>query len=72
LPGAKFFGTAFCGRCGSFVPRVVAGRNAAVVPVGSLDGDPGIRPTAHIFVGSKAPWFEISDATPQFEAMPAG
>jgi hypothetical protein len=72
LPGAKFFGTAFCERCGSFVPRIVAGRNAAVVPAGSLDGDPGIRPTAHVFVGSKAPWFEITDATPQFEAMPAG
>jgi hypothetical protein len=26
-----------------------------------------IRPTEHIFVGSKAPWFEITDDLPQFE-----
>jgi hypothetical protein len=26
---------------------------------------PAIRPTEHIFVGSKAPWFEITDDLPQ-------
>jgi hypothetical protein len=36
--------------------------------MGSLDTDPGMSPTLHIFVGSKAPWFEISDDLPQFEA----
>jgi hypothetical protein len=29
--------------------------------------DPIIRPTKHIFVGSKAPWFTITDELPQFE-----
>jgi hypothetical protein len=28
---------------------------------------PGIEPSGHIFVGSKAPWFEIADDLPQFE-----
>jgi len=28
---------------------------------------PSIRPTGHIFVGSKAPWFEITDDLPQRE-----
>jgi hypothetical protein len=28
--------------------------------------DPGIRPSAHIFVGSKAPWFTITDDLPQY------
>ncbi len=28
------------------------------------------RPTAHIFVASTAPWFEITDELPQFEAYP--
>ena len=28
-------------------------------------------PSAHIFVGSKAPWDVICDALPQFEAFPA-
>jgi hypothetical protein len=35
--------------------------------VGTLDDDPGVRPSRHIFVGSKAPWYEIGDALPQFE-----
>jgi hypothetical protein len=43
-----------------------------VVPLGSLDDDPGVRPREHIFVASKAPWFEIVDALPQYaEAVPA-
>jgi hypothetical protein len=27
--------------------------------------DPGIRPAKNIFVGSKPPWFEITDDMPQ-------
>lgn len=33
--------------------------------MGTIDGDPGIAPHAHIFVESKAAWFEISDSLPQ-------
>lgn len=36
--------------------------------VGTLDDDPGVKPALHIFVGSKAPWFDISDGLPQHEA----
>ena len=35
------------------------------VATGSLVDAPTIRPTEHIFVGSKAAWFEITDALPQ-------
>jgi hypothetical protein len=70
LPGAKFFGTAFCARCGSEVPRVSLERDVVNVPAGSLDTDPGIEPSAHIYVGSKAPWERISDSIPQFAEMP--
>jgi hypothetical protein len=35
------------------------------VTLGTLVDDPTIRPSAHIFVGSKAPWFEITDDLPQ-------
>jgi hypothetical protein len=35
--------------------------------MGTLLDDPSIRPTAHIFVGSKAPWFTIADGLPQYE-----
>jgi hypothetical protein len=37
------------------------------VAMGSLRDVPSIRPSEHIFVGSKAPWFEITDDLPQFD-----
>lgn len=70
LPGARYFGVAFCSLCGSNVPRKSVERNVAVVPAGALDSDPGVRPSAHIFVGSKASWFEITGNLPQFQEMP--
>ena len=56
-----------CAACGSFLYSVV--RNGAYVHVamGSLVDAPTIRPEEHIFVGSKAPWFEITDDLPQFD-----
>ena len=70
LPGAQFFGTSFCNRCGSALPRVSTERNLVNVPAGSLDSEPGIDPLAHIFVTSKAPWDRIQGDIPQFDAMP--
>ena len=35
--------------------------------LGSLVDAPSLTPTAHIFVGSKAPWYEILDDLPQHE-----
>jgi hypothetical protein len=57
-----------CGTCGSPLFSVV-GRGRVHVALGSLRGVPSIRPTDHIFVGSKAPWFEITDALPQLEEL---
>lgn len=73
LPEALHFGVAFCRQCGASVPRPSPARGIVVVPVSSLDTDPGIRARAHIFVGSKAPWFEITDSLPQYpEGPPQG
>ena len=41
-----------------------------VIPAGSLDDDPGIRQETNIFVGSKAPWVEISDDVQCFDEYP--
>ena len=41
-------------------------RIAALRAAPSLDDDPGRSPQAHIFVESRAPWTEITDAAPQF------
>lgn len=37
------------------------------VAMGTLVDDPSIRPMAHVFTGSKAPWFAITDDLPQYE-----
>lgn len=69
VPDAKRFTASFCNDCGSLTPRVIEG-GPAIIPAGTLDDDPGIRPSLHIFVDSKAPWFSIGDSLPQFEQMP--
>jgi hypothetical protein len=56
-----------CGLCGSLLFSVVRDGDYVHVAMGSLVDAPSIRPTEHIFVGSKAPWFEITDDLPQFE-----
>ncbi len=65
------FRRCFCPRCGSVVPGAPHGERI-FVPAGCLDDDPGARPQGHFFVGSKAPWFEITDDLPQFDTYPPG
>jgi hypothetical protein len=57
----------FCGRCGSQLfwsrddrPDVVC------IAVGTVEGDPGGRPEAHIFESDRACWVEIGDALPRY------
>ena len=54
LPEAERFTHVFCSVCGSSLPFLNTARGVAVVPMGSLDDEPGRLPEAHIFVGSKA------------------
>jgi hypothetical protein len=56
-----------CGACGSLLYSVVREGAYVHVAMGSLVDAPSIRPAEHIFVGSKAPWYEITDDLPQFE-----
>jgi hypothetical protein len=71
LPHAQRFGAAFCRQCGGAVPRPSPAGNVVVVPAGSLDSDPGMRPEAHIFVDSCASWDVIApDGIPRFAGLP--
>jgi hypothetical protein len=63
---------AFCSVCGSRAPSLSRDRNLYFVPAGLLDDDPGVRPALHIFVGSKAPWWQITDDLPRFEKWVPG
>lgn len=56
-----------CRCCGSLLFSFVRDGAFAHVTMGTLVDTPTIRPTAHIFVGSKAPWFTITDDLPQHE-----
>ncbi|HEX2588479.1 MAG TPA: GFA family protein [Gaiellales bacterium] len=62
-------------RCSVCWSRVYWTRTAAEgryvrVPYGTLVDEPACKPMAHMFVGSKAPWYEILDDLPQHEAYP--
>ena len=56
-----------CARCGSLLYSVVREGTFVHVTLGTLTDAPTIRPSAHIFVGSKAPWHTITDALPQHQ-----
>lgn len=63
---------AFCSVCGSslFGGDWPDGDEVSV-RLGSLDGDPGIRPQYHSFVDSRAPWDELpDDGLPRYAARP--
>ena len=61
----------FCTRCGSTLFwDEIENRGSFGVALGTLDGDPGVRPSLHIFVGSKALWYEIDDSLPKHQTSP--
>jgi hypothetical protein len=56
-----------CKQCGSLLYSIVSKGTFAHILMGTLIDEPTIRPSAHIFVGSKAAWFTITDDLPQFD-----
>jgi hypothetical protein len=69
-PEAKHFATSFCRRCGSSLPWLAKTGNTVVVPAGTLDGDPGIRPSQNIFCASRALWYQSPSSLPEFDELP--
>lgn len=67
VPGTRHV-KSFCVHCGSPVPTVDGA--TLLVPAGSLDVDPEIAPTAHIFCDDAAPWDEGLERVPRFRAGP--
>uniref|UniRef100_UPI0031011F40 GFA family protein n=1 Tax=Neorhizobium sp. EC2-8 TaxID=3129230 RepID=UPI0031011F40 len=71
VKGLLIFGDAenhdgHCKACGSLLYSQVREAAWVHVTMGTLVDVPAIRPTHHIFVGSKAPWYEITDDLPQY------
>lgn len=67
-PGKK---RVFCSNCGSpmFSRRDDAPQTLRL-RMGTLETPIDDRPAAHIYVGSKANWYEIADQLPQFAELP--
>ena len=63
------FFRAFCRHCGSTVPGIAADGHA-FMPAGCFDTEYQVASRAHIFTGSKAPWYPITDTLRQFDGWP--
>jgi hypothetical protein len=59
-----------CSRCYSFLFAAVRARQYVHVSLGAIAGTPSRLPDHHIYVSSKAPWYQISDSLPQYAELP--
>ena len=71
LPEAKRFVNSFCEHCGGRVPRFIESAGVVMIPAGSLDDEPGLKPQARIFAGSRASWSCDQSDIEEFEHYPA-
>lgn len=69
-PEAEHYATGFCKLCGARLPWLTKSGSVVVVPAGTLDDDPGKRPTRSIFWASRAAWYESVDTLPRFDELP--
>ena len=67
---AKHFATCFCKQCGSSLPWQSQSGSAMIIPAGTLDQDPGTRPTQNIYWASRAPWREEVASLPHYDELP--
>jgi hypothetical protein len=70
LAQAKHFATCFCTRCGASLPWLEQTGKAVVVPAGTLDDDPLIRPMQRIFCASRAVWYTEPGELPAYDELP--
>ena len=70
VPEAARFTNTFCATCGSRLPRQAGGSDVVMVPAGSLDDAPSIKPQAHIFSESRASWSCTDDVLPVYPETP--
>jgi hypothetical protein len=69
-PEAQRFTTSFCSCCGGAAPTERENVPFVLVPAALFDTEPGARPQAHIHIASKASWYTVQDALPQFAELP--
>ncbi len=62
LPEARSFSTAICTSCNCPVPRPSRDRERVIVPAGTLDEEPLVKPSAHRQWGSRVGWAAIDES----------
>ncbi|WP_422879843.1 GFA family protein [Nodosilinea nodulosa] len=68
-PGDKSFTNSFCTECGSRLPYLSKSGNL-VIPAGSLDCDPTVRPDNNIFWEDRSSWYEDGITAPKCDRYP--
>jgi hypothetical protein len=70
LAVAKHFASSFCKVCGSSLPWMTQSGKAMIIPAGTLDDDPKVKPQHNIYYSDKAPWYENVDSLVKFDELP--
>ena len=61
----------FCKNCGSnILVALTEEPDALYLAMGVIDGNPKLPPAYHIFMGSKAPWYEWDNRGEQYDMFP--
>ena len=69
---SEFVRKSFCKTCGSNLLTLYPGYpDVYGIALGGISGDLGTPEAFHVFVGSKADWYDINDELEQFEELPA-
>lgn len=67
IPEAERFTNSFCTQCGGRMPRYVPELRLVMLPAGSLDNEPAVKPGANIFWGSRPGWACDAGDVPTYE-----
>lgn len=70
LAEAKHFATSFCKKCGSSLPWLTKTKRAVIIPAGTLDDDPGVKPKQNIYYKDKASWYINVDDLVKYDELP--
>lgn len=69
LPTARSFSTTFCTACGTPLPGHTRSGAEIVVPVGSLDREPVLKPQLNIFWASRPGWSCADSDLPSYDEL---
>lgn len=66
----RHFANAFCTLCGGTLPYASKNNKLLLVPVGTLDNAPSIKPQDNIFWAEHADWYEAGANAPRYDGFP--